>query len=205
MHGNVEQVRRALDAAADAKVQDGRFKTSALNFGATTGNLALVTKLLKAGADPCIVDNFGILPAQRAAQLGFEEVTTKIVNAMLRGPPAEHNVRSTAANLFAEFLASVLDKGWTAMAQDLCRWWSQAKAMEAVPILTRWVQLGWATTIHRVAGVLDESFWQAGGADLLLAAAEALPQVVSLMLDKGVPAGTRVDLPWQLQGDLPAA
>ena len=195
MHGDVEQVRRALAGRANVNVQDGRFKITALNFGAITGNLAIVTELLDAGADPCIVDNFGILPAHRAAQLGFEEVTTKIVNAMLRMPPAEHNVRSTAANLFGEFLASILDKGWTAMAQDLFGWWSRAEATEAVPILTRWVQLGWVTTIHRAAGVLDESFWQAGGADPLLTAVEAFPQVVSLMLNKGVPAGTCEDLP----------
>mgnify|MGYP003341462497 CR=1 FL=1 len=159
MHGKTDEVQRCLQEDANANVCDGRFGISALNFGAVTGDMTMVIQLLTKGADPCVVDNLGILPAHRSAQFGFEDVTGKIVEAMLKKPPAKHNCSTKAANRFSEFLGVVVDNGWRAMAKDLYDWWSTADAMKPVPVLERWLELGWKTTIQRASDVFDVGFF----------------------------------------------
>jgi hypothetical protein len=160
MRGETDRVQRCLKDGADANVSDGRFGIGALSFGAVTGDMTMVTELLTKGADPCIIDNLGILPAHRSAQFGFEDVTGKIVEAMLKKPPAKHNCSTKAANRFSEFLGVVVDNGWRAMAKDLYDWWSTADAMKPVPVLERWLELGWKTTIVRASDVFGAGFFQ---------------------------------------------
>ena len=183
MRGESDKVQKALQGGADANVHDGRFSISALSFGAVTGDMIMVTQLLTKGADPCVVDNFGILPAHRSAQFGFEDVTTKIVKAMLERQPAKHNRSTKAAKCFSEFLGVVVDKGWCDLARDLYAWWCQADATKPVPVLRHWVELGWKTTIQRAASVLHADFFltELPSEVLHLCFAEAAPGAATML------------------------
>ena len=68
MHGDVPGMRKAIEKGADVDVKDGRYKISALSFGAYVGSTGMVELLLDRGADPCNVDKLGILPIHRAAR-----------------------------------------------------------------------------------------------------------------------------------------